>query len=67
MIIRKIQWQTWDGNKLVIQAITKQVKEENNELIESVSLGSVKYSFVGITTKEQINQIVEDIISGKIK
>jgi hypothetical protein len=58
MKVCKIQWYTWDSDKLVIQAVTKS---------ESIQIGSVKYTYTGITTKEQVDQIIEDTISGKIK
>jgi hypothetical protein len=67
MWIRKIQWHTWDGNKLVVQAVTKNIVKENNEIIENTQVGSVKYTYTNISTREQVDKIIEDIISGKIK
>lgn len=66
-VIHKIRWQIWDGDKLVIQAITKRTVEKDTRLLESTSLGSVKYTFTGIDTKEKVDKIVEDIENGTLK
>jgi len=66
-VIHKIRWQIWDGDKLVIQAVTKRTVEKDNRLLESISLGSVKYTFTGIDTQEKVDKIVEDIENGTLK
>jgi len=62
----KIQWQLWDGDSLTIQAVTQRVTEEDCELTEIVQLGSVKYFFTGIDTKEKVDKIVKDIEDGTL-
>jgi hypothetical protein len=62
----KIQWQLWDGDSLTIQAVTQRVTEEDCELTEIVQLGSVKYYFTGIDTKEKVDKIVKDIEDGTL-
>jgi len=62
----KIPWQLWDGNNLTIQAVTQRVTEEDCELTEIVQLGSVKYTFIGIDTKEKVDKIVKDIEDGTL-
>lgn len=65
--IRKIRWYTWDGNTLVVQALTRRVTEKDHELTKIIPLGSVKYTFTGIDTKEKVDNIIKDIVDGKIK
>lgn len=65
--ICKIRWQTWDGDTLVVQAVTQRVTEEDCELTEIVPLGSVKYTFNAIDTKEKVDKLVKDIEDGTIK
>lgn len=65
--ICRILWRTWDGDNLVIQAVTQRVTEEDCELTEIVTLGSVKYTFNGIDTQEKVDKLVKDIEDGTIK
>jgi hypothetical protein len=65
--ICRILWRTWDGDNLVIQSVTQRVTEEDCELTEIVPLGSVKYTFNGIDTKEKVDKLVKDIEDGTIK
>jgi hypothetical protein len=65
--ITKILWQIWNGDTLTVQAVTQRVTEEDCKLTEIVPLGSVKYVFKGIDTREKVDNIIEEISSGKIK
>jgi len=62
----RVQWQLWEGDSLTIQAVTQCVTEEDCELTEVVQLGSVKYFFTGIDTKEKVDKIVKDIEDGTL-
>ena len=62
----RVQWQLWEGDSLTIQAVTQRVTEEDCELTEVVQLGSVKYFFTGIDTKEKVDKIVKDIEDGTL-
>jgi hypothetical protein len=65
--ICKIRWHIWDGDTLVVQALTRRVTEKNLELTKITPLGSVKYTFNGIDTKEKVDKLVKDIEDGTIK
>jgi hypothetical protein len=43
------------------------VLEKNLELTKITPLGSVKYTFNGIDTKEKVDKLVKDIEDGTIK
>jgi hypothetical protein len=66
-IVRKIRWYIWEEPTLTIQVVTKRMIEEGGELVEATPIGSVKYTFNDIDSKEKVESIIKDIVDGKIK
>lgn len=66
-IVRRVRWYIWEEPTLTIQVVTKRVTEDDGELIEAVPIGSVKYTFNNIDSKEKVESIIKDIVDGKIR